>query len=165
MRNLWLENIFRYVVLLLLQVLLFNNLHLFGLCTPCVYVLFLIALPTTLPRWAELLIGFTAGLILDIFCNTLGVQMVACTLLAYMRPLLISNTIQDNDRLIGTPDSKSLGWFTYFRIVTILVVVHHTVMFSLIAFSLHNWWLTLIEILLSSVISIALILGIDFLKQ
>lgn len=163
--NLWTENIVRFVLLLLLQVLLFNNLQLFGLCCPCVYVLFLIALPAGLPRWAELLIGFTAGLILDVFCNTLGVQMSACTLVAYLRPILIKNMIQDNDRIIGTPTGASLGVSVYLKLAAVLVFVHHSVMFSLIAFSLHNWWLTLIQILFSSMLTMLIIFGYDFLKR
>lgn len=163
--NLWIENIIRFVVLLLLQVLLFNNLYLLGVCSPCVYVLFLIALPPGLPRWAELIIGFVSGLILDIFCNTLGVQIAACTLISYLRPLLIQNMIQDNDRLTSTPSGATLGILTYFRIVAILVVLHHTIMFSLIAFSFHNWWFTLIQILFSSLLTILIILGLDFVKK
>jgi len=163
--NQWIENILRFVVLLLLQVLLFNNLQFFGLCTPCVYVLFLIALPPTLPRWVELLIGFAAGFILDIFCNTLGVQTAACTMVAYVRPLLIKNMIQDNERLTDTPSGTSFGRFTYIRIVAILVVLHHTAMFSLLAFSFHNWWMTLIQIVVSSLFTVLVILGLDLLKR
>ena len=163
--NQWIENILRFVVLLLLQVLLFNNLQFFGLCTPCVYVLFLIALPPTLPRWVELLIGFAAGFILDIFCNTLGVQTAACTMVAYVRPLLIKNMIQDNERLTDTPSGTSFGRLTYIRIVAILVVLHHTTMFSLLAFSFHNWWMTLIQIVVSSLFSVLVILGLDLLKR
>ena len=163
--NLTVENILRYVVLLILQVLLFNNLQFLGVCSPCIYVLFLIALPPTLPRWAELLIGFIAGLILDIFCNTLGVQTAACTLVAYLRPLMIKNMIQDNDRLTSTPSGITLGRVVYIRLVVELVIIHHTVMFSLIAFSFHNWWLTLLQILCSSLFTIAVILGIDFFRK
>lgn len=163
--NLWVENILRYFILLFFQVLLINNLQLLGVCSPCIYVLFLLALPPTLPRWAELLIGFVAGLVLDIFCNTLGVQTAACTMVAYIRPLLIKNMVQDNERLTDTPSSKSLGFITYLKIVVILVLVHHTTMFSLIAFSFHNWWLTLIQIIVSSIVTIGLILGVDLLRR
>lgn len=163
--NQWLENILRFIILLLLQVLLFNNLQFYGLCTPCVYILFLIALPPTLPRWAELLIGFAAGFILDIFCNTLGVHTASCTLIAYMRPLLIKNMIQDNERLTDTPSGISFGRQTYMRIVIILVFIYHITMFSLLAFSFHNWWITLLQIIVSSLFTIAIILGLDILNR
>lgn len=162
--NVWIENIIRFVVLFLLQVLLFNNISILGYCLPFVFVLFLIALPTTLPRWIELVIGFFSGLLLDIFSNTLGVQMAACTLISYVRPLLIRSMIQDNDRLLGTLSSATLGIQAYWRIVVILVVLHHSMMFFLVEFSFTNWWITLIQIVFSSLISILLILGYDLLR-
>lgn len=163
--NIWVENILRYIVLLFLQILLLNNIELLSVCSPCLYVLFLIALPPTLPRWVELLIGFAAGLVLDIFCNTLGVQTAACTLVAYLRPLMIKNMVMDNERLTTTPNSASIGWVTYLQLVVILVLVHHGVMFSLIAFSFHNWWLTLLQTIVSSIVTIAIILGLDVLHR
>lgn len=163
--NVWVENIIRFVVLFLLQVLLFNNLQFFGLCSPCVFIFFLISLPPTLPRWVELLIGFTAGLLLDIFYNTLGVQTASCTLIAYLRPLLIKRLIQDNDRLIDTPSNINFGRLVYIQLVVVLVVIYHLVMFSLIAFSFNNWWLTLLQTIVSSVFTIAIILGIDLLRK
>ncbi len=163
--NIITENIIRYVVLLLLQILLINNLQFFGLCNPAIYVLCLIALPVSLPRWAELLIGFFTGLLMDIFCNTLGIHAAACTLVSYIRPLLIKGLVADNDRLIGTPTGATMGFTTYLKFVTLLVVIHHTTLFSLEAFSLHNWWITLLQIIFSSAISIGVCVGIDALKK
>ncbi len=163
--NLITENIVRYVVLLLLQVLLFNNLQFFGLCNPAVYVLCLIALPVRLPRWLELLIGFFTGLLMDIFCNTLGIHAAACTLVGFVRPLLIERLVADNDRLMGTPTSGTMGWLAYVKMVVILVVLHHTAVFSLEAFSFHNWWFTLLQIIVSSAVSIGIFLGWDIISK
>ena len=163
MKSLPIENIIRFVVVILLQVLLVNNMQFLGICNPCIYILALLALPVTLPRWAELLIGFATGLVMDIFCDSLGAHTAACTLISYIRPLLISRLVQDNDRLTGTPDGDSLGIATYARYVALLTAIHHIVLFSLLAFSWHNWWLTLLQIVFSTAVSIALILGWDLL--
>ncbi len=163
--NLISENIIRYVTLLLLQVLLINNLQFFGLCNPALYVFCLIALPVNLPRWVEMLIGFATGLLLDIFCNTLGIHAAACTLVSFVRPILLERLVADNERLIGTPTGASMGTLAYVKFVVFLVLIHHTVVFSLEAFSLHNWWLSLLQILISSAISIGVFLGLDILKR
>ncbi len=163
--NLITQNIIRYVVLFLLQILLINNLQFFGLCNPAIYVLCLIALPVSLPRWVELLIGFTTGFIMDIFCNTMGIHTAACTLVAYLRPMLLKSLVDDNDRLIGTPTSATMGFATYLKFITLVVIAHHVVVFSLEAFSFHNWWLTLLQIIISSAVSIALFIGLDALKK
>lgn len=163
--NLWIENILRYLLLFMLQILLINHLQLLGVCHPCIYILFLLALPVSLPRWAELLIGFGTGLIMDIFCDSLGVHAAACTLIAYLRPLIIRKLVQENERITGTPDSGTFGHLTYIKYVVLLTLIHHTAVFCLAAFSWHNWWLTLLQIVVSSIVSIGLILGYDLLRR
>ena len=120
--NLWLSNILRFLICVLLQVLVVNNLSISGVCTPFVYILFLIALPARTPRWAELLIGLFTGLVIDIFCDSFGVNMAACVLVAYLRPLLIANMVQEKERLTGTINSQELGMNIYLRLIAILIV-------------------------------------------
>lgn len=163
--NVWIENIIRYIVLLLLQVLLVNNMQFMGVCSPCIYLLFLLLLPVGLPRWVELIIGFLTGLVMDIFCNTLGIHAAACVLVAYLRPLLIRNMVSENDRLTGTPTRSSFGLSTFVKFVVILVLVHHSALFILLAFSWHNWWVTLLQIVVSSLVSVFIFIGQDFLRR
>ncbi len=163
--NIITENIVRYVVLFLLQILLINNLQFWGLCSPALYVFCLIALPVRLPQWVEMLIGFGTGFVMDVFCNTLGIHTAACVLVSFVRPMLLKGLVADNDRLIGTPTGGTIGVVTYLKFVSILVVIHHTMVFALEAFSLHNWWMTLLQILISSMVSIAVIIGIDAFKR
>ena len=70
----WTKQIVRYVVIMLLQVLLFDQLQLMGICHPYIYVLCLLMMPITLPRISDMLIGAVVGLVMDIFCNSLGVH-------------------------------------------------------------------------------------------
>ncbi len=163
--NLIVENIIRFFACFVLQVLLLNNLQFWGLCSPAVYILFLIALPVSLPRWAEMLIGFATGLLMDLFCNTFGIHAAACILLSYLRPLLIKAFVADNERLLGTLTMASVGFVTYLRIVATLVVIHHTVLFALEAFSFHNWWITFAQIVISSAVTIGLILGVEAIRK
>lgn len=160
---LWRNNILRFIFLVLLQLLLINNLHLFNLCYPCIYVLFLISLPQTLPRWAELIIGFLTGLIIDIACNSLGVHCAACTAISYIRPLLLQKLRLEKKQILSEPSSKTLGFITYLKLVAFLVILHHTLIFTLSAFTWNNWWITLLQILISSLVSIVLIIGYDSL--
>ena len=61
-----------FVLLLLLQVLLFGHIHLFGYATPMPYVYFLIILSLDTPRWLYLVSAFALGLAIDIFSCTPG---------------------------------------------------------------------------------------------
>ena len=68
----WTKQIVRYIVVMILQVLLFDRLQLWGVCHPYIYLLCLLMLPITLPHSVQMLIGAAAGLIMDIFCNSIG---------------------------------------------------------------------------------------------
>ena len=65
----WTKQFGRYIVVMLLQVLLFNQLQLWGICHPYIYILCLMMMPITLPLSVEMIIGAIAGLIMDVFCN------------------------------------------------------------------------------------------------
>lgn len=155
----WIENSIRFIVLMLLQLLLINNLHFLGVVSPCIYILFLLALPAEMPRRFQLLVGFFTGLVVDIFCNTLGVHTMACTALCYLRPFLIGRLVQEDERLNGTVNSRSLGYEVYIKYLVILTLVHHLLVFSLEAFSFHAFWLTMLQFLCSSLLTVVLLLG------
>lgn len=159
------ENILRFIVVMLLQILLISNLNILGLCHPCLYLLFLCALPISIPRWAELVIGFVVGLIIDAFNNSLGAHTAACVLFCYLRPLMLKRMIQDVERVTDSIDGETMGRNIYAQYVIIMVLIHHFMLFSLLAFSFNNWWITLIQIFVSSVVTISLILGYDLIHK
>lgn len=161
----WLRQIGRLALLMALQVLLFNRLQIAGLCFPMVYILFLLNLPTRLPRWGEMLIGFAVGLLMDIWFNSLGVHIAACTAIAFLRPLLLSNLVQEMERVNGEVRSLSIGRIEYVKYVVILTLIHHFIVFSLEAWSLQNWWIILLQIICSSIMTLIVILGYDLVRK
>lgn len=161
----WLENIVRLVVLLFLQLLLLNNLHFVGICNPCIYVFFLIALPAELPSHLEQVIGAAVGALMDMACNTPGVHLAACVALSFLRPKLLHSFVPDSDRLLGTLSPANLDVTVYAKLVVVLVLVHHTILFSLANLTWHNAWLTLLQILFSAFLTSVMILGYALLKR
>ena len=161
----WIRQIVRLVVVVLLQVLLFDHLQIAGWGLPMVYVLFLMNLPVQVPRWAEMLIGAMVGLVFDVWHSSLGVNMAACVAFCYLRPILQGNLIQDLERVKGEVCSATIGRMEYVRCLAILTVVHHLLVFSLESWSWHNWWIVLLQTLLSSVLTILIIMGYDIFKQ
>lgn len=161
----WIRQIGHFVLLLLLQVLLINNLQFLGVCHPYIYILCLLMMPITLPRWADMLIGAFVGLVVDIFCNSLGVHIAACVLLMYVRPYLIDAYVSDRERLIGDIDTQSIGVLDFIKYIVILVLLHHTMVFCLTVWSFSHFWFTLLEIVVSSAVGIVLIIGYDLMKN
>ena len=56
------RNFIFFVILLVVQALVLNNIHLFGYATPLLYVYFPLTLRRGTPRWAALLWCFAMGL-------------------------------------------------------------------------------------------------------
>lgn len=160
----WTKQIGRYIVVMLLQVLLFDQLQLWGVCHPYIYVLCLLMMPITLSHNADMLIGAAAGLIMDIFCNSLGIHMAGCILIMFIRPYLLGTIVNDKDRLNEQISLRAVGMEALIKYVVILVVLHHFVIFSLAAWSWCHLGFVIMETLVSSCITIALIIGYNILR-
>ncbi len=144
---------------MLLQVLLFDQLQLWGACHPYIYVLCLLMMPITLTHSLSMIIGAVAGLVMDIFCNSLGVHMAACILIMFIRPYLIGAIVNDKDRLNEQISLRSIGMEALIKYVVILVLVHHLTVFSLAAWSWSHMGFVLLETLISSIVTILIIIG------
>ena len=161
----WLRYIGIFVLLLFLQVLLLDNLHWLGLVHPFVYLWAILLLPIELPRWMQMLIGAAIGMVMDLFTHAPGIHMAGCVMAAYLRPVLVSSYVQDIDRLKGAITINTIGVGNYFRLLAELIVVHHTIVFLLEAFTCAHFGITLLQIILSSLFSYAFILMFEYVRK
>lgn len=155
------RNILRFVLCILLQALLFNRLQFMGVFHPYIYILCLLALPVHIPRPVELLLGAATGLLMDVFCSSQGVHMAACSLISFLRPLLIRLLVQDSERISQDISSFSLGHGEYIKLICILIPIHHVLVFILDAWSLSHPLYLLAKIVCSTVVTILLLLWWD----
>ena len=160
----WTKQLGRYIIVMLLQVLLFNQLQLVGVCHPYIYVMCLLMMPITLPHSVDMVIGAVIGLIMDIFCNSLGIHMAACITLMFLRPYVLGLIINDKERLNEQINQQTIGLGALLKYVAILNPIHHLMVFALGAWSWHHMGFVLLETVVSSVISIAVIIGYNALK-
>ena len=66
------KNLIRFVVLVLIQVMILNNIQVSGFINPYMYVLFILLLPFETPNWLLLLLSFFLGLSVDVAAITKG---------------------------------------------------------------------------------------------
>jgi rod shape-determining protein MreD len=149
-----LTNIARFVLLLLAQVVIFNEMSFLGFI-PFPYILFIILYPVDGNKIALLLSAFALGIIMDMFRNSGGVHAASCLVLAYARPAIFKfsfglsyeyQTIRINDVL--TPER--------FSFILLSVVVHHFTLFVLEVFRINYLWEIFIRILFSTIFTIVL---------
>lgn len=132
MNNLLLKNIARWIILILVQVLILNNINFGGYLNPYLYVLFIIMLPFETPGWLLLSSAFLLGLGVDIFGHTTGLHTAACVFMAFMRPITIKIVTSKKEYEPGmTPSIKDLGiwWFTSYALL--LITFHHITLYFL----------------------------------
>ncbi len=149
---------------MILQVLLFDQLQLLGVCHPYIYVLCLLMMPITLSHSADMIIGAVVGLIMDTFCNSMGIHTAACIFIMFIRPYLIGAIVNDKDRLNEQISLRSLGMEALLRYVVILVVIHHLIVFLLAAWNWAHIGFVLVETLVSSLVTISIIIGYNSLR-
>lgn len=161
----WNKQLIRYVMVMLIQVLILNRLQLVGVCHPYLYIMCLIMLPITLPRELEQVLAALLGLIMDLFCNSLGVHMAACVLISFMRHPMVKNLVMDIERLHGEISVKSIGVVNFLKYAIVLIVVYHMLVVLASAWSFAHIGLNALQILISSFVSGILIIGYDILRN
>ncbi|MFC2107624.1 rod shape-determining protein MreD [Bacteroidota bacterium] len=158
------KNIIRFVVLVLVQVLILNNIQISGYINPYFYVLFVLLLPFNTSKILLLISAFLLGLSIDLFTHTIGVHAAATTFMAYLRPGIIS-LLTGNKEI--EPDIKpsifDMGFTWFFTYSLILVFFHHLVLFYLEIFRLDEFLQTMLRVLASTAISLVLIIISQYL--
>ncbi|MGL5318423.1 MAG: rod shape-determining protein MreD [Bacteroidales bacterium] len=155
---------FKYILgfffYLLLQVLILNNLYFLGWATPFLYVYFLMILPKDLSPNVQLSIGIIMGFCLDLFTNTLGMNMTACTFIMFLRPYLL-NLFGSRDDEYQVPSFKTFGVGSFLRYATLMVLAHHFALNLAQFFSFDNLPFLFIRILSGSLLTLFLIALIE----
>ena len=128
-------NSIRFIVFLSLQVLIFNNINLFGYINPYPYILFIILYPVNSNKSILLLGSFFLGLLLDIFCDSGGVHTTASIVLAFLRPTLFrfSFGLSYEYQTVKIADKMSPERIT---LLLLAIVIHHFILFYLEYFRL-----------------------------
>jgi len=162
MNNNLILNIIRFVGLMALQIFIFNNINLFGYINPYPYVLFLLVFPFMANRSLYILIAFLTGLTLDMFSNSGGIHAAACLFLAYLRPYALRFAFGVSYEYNAIKLSK-VGFYERFVFISIMVLIHHIVLFLLEAFNITDILYTLNKTLITSIFTIILSMIINIL--
>lgn len=143
-----------FVVLILLQVLIFNHVQFGGYINPYVYLLFIMLLPIDIRGGTLLVLAFLTGLTVDMFLDSLGMHAAATLCMAFVRPAvirLISVRSDFEPGTVPTISSQGLRWIITYSIL--LILTHHVVLFFLEIFRFNEFFSTMGRILMSTMFS------------
>lgn len=155
-------HIIRFIVLVLIQALVLNNINFLGFINPYIYILFIILYPIKNNRLLFIFLSFLLGLTVDLFLDSGGVHAAACVTIAYARPVILKSVfgaIYDHQTIKFS--STDFGQrITYFSII---ILIHHLILFSLEIFNTSKIILILKKSLFSSIFTILLCILITIL--
>ena len=157
---------FLFISLLLLQVFVLNNIWFLGDTNPYLYVAFVIFYPLKKKRYAFLFLSFLLGLAIDFFSDSGGINAFALLFIAYTRLFFIRIIFKktEQDYLLFNLHQEPFG--KVFNYVTILIVIHHFILFSLANFSTQNFLDVLANTLYSSIFtSVLFFLGTSIIRK
>ena len=126
------------------------------------------ALQTTFVISLLFVLAFILGITIDAFYDTPGLHAAACVLLAFVRILFISITVQkdgfDND---PEPTLSIMGFRWFFTYALILTMFHHFFLFNLEVFRWSEIQYTFSRFILSSIFTVFLMLvsGLLFFRR
>jgi hypothetical protein len=147
-----------FVLLLLIQVLIMNNIGFSGYVNPFIYLLFIILLPLEIPAWLLLIIAFFTGLTVDLFSATAGLHTSATVAVAFVRPYILRVIAPREGYDLGDePGIKTKGFRWFIIYVVLIVFIHHFTLFYIEVFRLKHFLHTLLKVILSSLFSILFI--------
>ncbi|TJZ62782.1 rod shape-determining protein MreD [Sphingobacterium olei] len=158
------NNIIRFVVLIVLQVALFKNIGYYNLATPFPYILFLFLLPIGIPNLLLYSVAFLTGLTVDAFYDTIGIHAAACVAFVWFRIFFHKITLEaDLRNSFETPTWSEMGFKWYSTYILFGTLAHHLVLYLVEVFSFQNILYTLASVGLSSVFTITVIFIIGVL--
>ena len=150
-------DISRFVLLVLLQVLIFNYINFLGYINPYIYILFILLFPINNNRQLFIFVSFLIGLTVDLFSDSGGIHAASCVTIAYVRPVILKfafGTSYEHQTLkIGTSEAGQR--ITYFAII---ILLHHMILFSLEVFNTDNILLIAKKTLFSSAFTLIMCL-------
>ncbi len=158
------QNLIILICLILVQVLICNHMVLFNVAMAFIFIYVIINLPIHLNTGWLLTWAFLSGLIVDIFSDTLGVNALACTILAIIkRPVFYAYIPKDDRTKEIEPSLATLGFNIYSKYLLTMVAAYCLMVFIIEYFNFADIKEILIMSGSSALLSFLILMGIDSL--
>jgi len=123
-----------FLIIISLQIGVFNNMDLFNLINPSFYILTFILYRTSFDKSSLILIGFFTGVIIDLTAQTYGCHTISSITICFIRGKIENYSFGVNSNLpkamiTGTTLTSRLSFFLS------IIFIHQLIYYSLIFFS------------------------------
>ena len=153
-----------FVLLIIAQVLLFNQINIFGFINPMLYLLFLVMYPFDKNQTFYIFIGFILGFFIDFLSQTDGAHTIASLTVSYLRPIIIKYSYgltSEKPKSLLTDPRKTNNFF----FLLVFISIHHLIYFAIAYFSADAFLIIIKNSLFTIIFSLILILLISSLYK
>ena len=162
MNNTWVKYGIYFILIVLIQGLVVNNIQINEYINPMIYPVMIMMLPFELNILLTMAVAFVLGLSVDAFSDTFGLNASAALLIGYLRPTVL-NIIKPRDGydIVLLPSIHDMGRLWFLTYASVLLFIHH-LWFFMIEFLRFD---QILHILLKTLASMAVSLVLLILFQ
>ena len=148
----------QFILLILIQAFVLNNINLFGYLNPYLYILFLIIYHFNNNQSETIFLGFILGFSLDLISQSSGAHTIACLTIGFLRPYFAIFSFRL--KLSELPEnliSKEARTLNKIGFLFLMIFVHHFILFFIIFLDIKSIFLILKNTFFTTVFSIIVI--------
>ncbi len=147
---------FQFITLILAQIIVLDNINLFGFLNPIIYILFIITYKFDQNQTLFIFLCFLLGFLIDLLTQSSGANTISCLILSYIRPFVINSCFKINSNMpkayINDPNISHRLYY-----ILSIVLIHHLIYFSIVYFDINSLILIIKYTFLTTILSIILI--------
>ena len=156
----------QFILLILIQVFVLNNINLFGYLNPYLYILFLILYHFNNNQSETIFLGFLLGFSLDLISQSSGAHTIACLTIGFLRPYFAIFSfrlkLSELPQNLISKEARSLNKIGF---LFLMIFVHHFILFFIIFLDIKSIFLILKNTFFTTVFSIIVIWPILILLE
>ena len=166
MINSILRYILVFIILMMVQILVLNNIQFSGYVNPYIYIMVILLLPVEISPIVLLLTSFLTGLTVDFFIGSTGMHAGASVFAGFVRPYVLRLISPRDGYEPGATPSMSAYGFRWFLLYSLIIIsIHHFVLFYLEVFRFEDFFRTLLRVLLSTIFTLSIVLLAEFYRK
>ncbi|MCG8573434.1 MAG: hypothetical protein MI810_01000 [Flavobacteriales bacterium] len=164
MNNVWIKYGLNFILVVLIQGLVVNNIQINEYLNPMVYPIMILMLPFEMNIMAAMIMSLLLGISVDAFSNTFGLHASSALLIGYLRSSVLGY-IKPRDGFDNTllPSIHDMGVSWFLLYASIILLLHHLWFFSFEILRLDLILLILAKAFLSLFFSLALVILFQYI--
>jgi len=164
MNNKWVKYSLIFILIVLIQGLVVNNIQINEYFNPMVYPIMIMMLPFELNAIITMGVALVLGISVDAFSNTFGLHASSALFIGYLRPTIMKYIRPKEGYDISLlPSIQDMGTTWFLAYASVVILAHHLWFFSFEILRFDLFMLILAKTFLSFIFSIGLIILFQYI--